>query len=73
MDTQTGNKEACSANEKTPLKKVFSDEELRALILKKIHAIFIPSSVYRIQFNRNFTFKDAQSLVPYFKELGIEA
>jgi len=56
-----------------PLKIVFSEEKLRSLILKRIRSIFIPSSVYRVQLNRNFTFKHAKALVPYFKELGIEA
>ncbi len=30
-----------------------------------------PLSVYRLQFNKNFTFKDAQEIVPYLKDLGI--
>ena len=30
-----------------------------------------PLSVYRFQFNKDFTFKDAQAVVPYLKELGI--
>lgn len=56
-----------------PVKVVFSEEKLRSLILKMIRAIFIPSSVYRIQLNRDFTFKHATALIPYLKELGIEA
>jgi len=31
----------------------------------------IPSSTYRIQFNRGFRFSDARDLVPYLHELGI--
>src|SRR6184192_1545197 len=31
----------------------------------------IPLSTYRLQFNRNFTFKQAAELVPYLAELGI--
>ena len=31
----------------------------------------IPSSTYRLQFNRQFTFADAKALVPYLHELGI--
>lgn len=31
----------------------------------------IPLSVYRLQFNKNFTFRHAQDIVPYLKELGI--
>ncbi len=31
----------------------------------------IPVSTYRVQFNREFTFADAQSLVPYWHALGI--
>ncbi|MGB6875045.1 MAG: malto-oligosyltrehalose synthase [Candidatus Acidiferrales bacterium] len=31
----------------------------------------IPSSTYRVQFNLNFRFADAEALVPYFHDLGI--
>ena len=31
----------------------------------------IPSSTYRLQFNRTFTFQDARALVDYFDALGI--
>ncbi|NLG18495.1 MAG: malto-oligosyltrehalose synthase [Fibrobacter sp.] len=31
----------------------------------------IPISTYRLQFNPSFTFKDASSIIPYLKELGI--
>jgi (1->4)-alpha-D-glucan 1-alpha-D-glucosylmutase len=31
----------------------------------------IPTATYRLQFNKNFTFKDARALVPYLDELGI--
>ncbi|MGA3114204.1 MAG: alpha-amylase family glycosyl hydrolase [Syntrophobacteraceae bacterium] len=31
----------------------------------------VPTATYRIQFSRNFTFKDSQDLVPYLYELGI--
>jgi len=31
----------------------------------------IPLATYRLQFNRNFTFKQATELVPYLSELGI--
>lgn len=30
-----------------------------------------PRATYRLQFNRNFTFRDAAALVPYLDELGI--
>jgi len=30
-----------------------------------------PLSLYRLQFNKDFTFRQAQSIVPYLKELGI--
>ncbi len=59
--------------EKQPVKITFSEEKLRALILKKQRSIFIPSAVYRIQLNREFTFKDAEAILPYLKELGVEA
>lgn len=60
-------------NGNDPIKKEFSEEKLRTLILKKIRSIFIPSSVYRIQLNSEYTFKHAEKLVPYLKELGFEA
>ena len=31
----------------------------------------IPSSTYRLQFNREFTFKQAREIVPYLDALGI--
>src|SRR5205085_11683790 len=31
----------------------------------------IPSSTYRLQFNRQFTFNDARKIVPYLDALGI--
>ena len=31
----------------------------------------IPLSTYRLQFNRSFTFEDAQKVVPYLHALGI--
>src|SRR5205085_5197207 len=31
----------------------------------------IPSSTYRLQFNRQFTFNDAREILPYLDELGI--
>ena len=31
----------------------------------------IPSSTYRLQFNRDFTFAKARALVPYLHALGI--
>lgn len=31
----------------------------------------LPSSTYRLQFNRNFTFAQAEAIVPYLYELGI--
>lgn len=31
----------------------------------------IPIATYRLQFNHQFTFKDAQAILPYLKELGI--
>ena len=31
----------------------------------------IPTSTYRLQFNRTFTFNDAREIVPYLHELGI--
>ena len=30
-----------------------------------------PLATYRLQFNKNFTFKDARKLLPYFSALGI--
>ncbi len=63
----------CGQSGTEPAKIIFSEEKLRSLILKMIRVIFIPSSVYRIQLNRDFTFKHVTVLVPYLKELGIEA
>src|SRR5215471_7565573 len=34
-------------------------------------SLSIPSSTYRLQFNREFTFRDAAAIVPYLASLGI--
>ena len=34
-------------------------------------AIHVPSATYRLQFHKDFTFRDALALVPYLAELGI--
>src|ERR1700677_1641483 len=34
-------------------------------------SISIPSATYRLQFHKEFTFRDARDLVPYLHELGI--
>ncbi|MEI8388455.1 MAG: malto-oligosyltrehalose synthase [bacterium] len=31
----------------------------------------IPISTYRLQFNKHFTFKDAQKIIPYLRDIGI--
>jgi (1->4)-alpha-D-glucan 1-alpha-D-glucosylmutase len=31
----------------------------------------IPTATYRLQFSRNFTFKDATQIIPYLAKLGI--
>lgn len=54
-------------------KKVFSEEKLRTLIIKKTRSIYVPASVYRLQLNHKFTFKHAEKLIPYLKKLGIDA
>src|SRR5665647_1984689 len=33
--------------------------------------MIIPRSLYRLQFNQEFTFKAAEKIVPYLRELGI--
>jgi (1->4)-alpha-D-glucan 1-alpha-D-glucosylmutase len=37
-------------------------------VLKQVHP---PTATYRLQLNRNFTFRDAAAIVPYLSELGI--
>ncbi len=40
-------------------------------LIKEVAHPRIPSATYRLQFNRTFTFRDAQSLILYLDELGI--
>jgi len=44
-------------------------------IAKLVHDLLtqrrIPRATYRFQFNKQFTFRDAEALVPYLEELGI--
>ncbi len=56
-----------------PVKTILSEEKLCSWIIKKSRSVYVPASLYRIQLSRLFTFKDATALVPYWKELGIDA
>jgi (1->4)-alpha-D-glucan 1-alpha-D-glucosylmutase len=40
-------------------------------VQRELAARRLPDAVYRLQFNRSFTFRDARELVPYLAELGI--
>jgi (1->4)-alpha-D-glucan 1-alpha-D-glucosylmutase len=35
--------------------------------------VYCPSSVYRLQMNAGFTFRDAKSILPFLHDLGVEA
>ena len=41
------------------------------VVPEDMRPLLIPLSTYRLQFNRNFTFRHAAELVPYLAELGI--
>jgi len=63
-------------NELILVKKVtvpenFDKETIRKVIRKSGRCSFTPSSVYRLQVNRDFNFKAASALIPYLAELGI--
>lgn len=53
--------------------KSIRGDGIRRIALEKMHSPYIPSSVYRLQFNHQFTFNQARMLIPYFKKLGIDA
>lgn len=50
-----------------------SEKKIRDFLLTKLQITRCPSSVYRLQMNAHFTFRDAHSLIPYLCDLGIEA
>src|SRR4051794_31897326 len=43
-------------------------EKVREKLREHAH---VPTATYRLQFNNEFTFKQAQAIVEYFKRLGI--
>lgn len=53
--------------------EILNDEEIRSYLRKKSQPSYIPASVYRLQFNAQFTFEDAANLIPYLKKMGIHA
>jgi len=55
------------------VRKVLSEEKVRSLIFKIMKTVFVPSAVYRVQLNHEFTFRQAAALAPYWSDLGIEA
>lgn len=46
-------------------------DELFQRVARRLARSRFPSSTYRLQFNRSFTFRDARKLVPYLDALGI--
>jgi (1->4)-alpha-D-glucan 1-alpha-D-glucosylmutase len=46
-------------------------EVLPSLEAEQRTSLFTPRAIYRLQFNQNFTFRDAANLVPYLNRLGI--
>jgi (1->4)-alpha-D-glucan 1-alpha-D-glucosylmutase len=49
-----------------------ADEDIRQIIRDRVKTVYVPPSVYRLQFNANFTFRQAIKILPYLKQLGIE-
>jgi len=49
------------------------DEEIRQAARECLAHVYAPTSVYRLQFNRDFTFKKATEVVPQLAEMGIGA
>jgi (1->4)-alpha-D-glucan 1-alpha-D-glucosylmutase len=47
--------------------------EVKAILEKVLSEFKAPTSVYRLQFNNNFKFKDAVQMIPFLKALGAEA
>lgn len=45
--------------------------ETQELIEPEVYRTTIPCATYRIQFNKDFTFKQAMEVIPYLAELGI--
>ena len=52
---------------------LLSDDRIRDFIRERTHSARGPSSVYRLQFNRDFTFTKAAEIVPFLRNLGIDA
>ncbi len=59
--------------DREPIRKTLSDEKIRSWIYRRLNAAYVPASVYRIQLNQAFTFRDATEQTPYFSELGVAA
>lgn len=48
-------------------------EKIIAFVKKKIDSLVVPTSIYRLQLNRYFNFRDASRVIPYLHRLGIHA
>lgn len=45
--------------------------QIQQVVAGFMDKIYIPAAVYRVQFNRDFTFEQGAGIIPYLKELGI--
>ncbi|MFH1801177.1 MAG: malto-oligosyltrehalose synthase [Candidatus Omnitrophota bacterium] len=55
-----------------PIEEI-NEQTIKDFLLENRKLAYCPSSVYRLQMNASFTFRDARSILPYLSELGIEA
>jgi (1->4)-alpha-D-glucan 1-alpha-D-glucosylmutase len=51
----------------------FSEDMIQSFVAEKTRSLYAPSAVYRVQLNKSFNFRQAKALIPYFKDLGVEA
>ncbi len=53
--------------------QIRSSEKMLSYLLGLVEMPFVPTNSYRIQLNPKFPFKEACKMIPYLKELGIDA
>jgi len=46
-------------------------ERLLAEVARQVAGRRLPEATYRLQFHKDFTFRDAQGIVPYLRDLGV--
>jgi (1->4)-alpha-D-glucan 1-alpha-D-glucosylmutase len=71
MDENVIDPSGCVQTEAMEPSEILPGLEIESIVQEILSQRCIPGATYRLQFNEQFTFRDAYEIVPYLRELGV--